>query len=57
MLLPKFDGALNDNKLDSWICIVKSYFKTQSNLKKAKNILVVEVHMEDLILTCWKTHT
>jgi hypothetical protein len=44
--MPKFDGALNDNKLDYWTHKTKAYFKNQSTLIEANKILIPKVHME-----------
>jgi hypothetical protein len=51
--MPKFDEALNYNKLNSWIHNIKAYFKTLLTLIEVNEILVDKVHMEEQDLTWW----
>jgi hypothetical protein len=54
----KFDVSLNGDKMNSWIHSFESYFnyETQSNLLETNTFFFIRVHMEDQVLTWWKTH-
>lgn len=47
LLMCKFDGALNGDKLDLLIYNIEAYFKAQYDLIEANKILFTEVCMGD----------
>jgi hypothetical protein len=53
--LPKFVGQTNGEVVDSWICILSTYFNTCPGLTEERKLQIAALQLEGLAQTCWDT--
>ena len=54
--LPKFIDQMNAETVDSWLCILSTYFNTSPQMEEANKLQITSLQLEGVAKTWWDTH-
>lgn len=54
--LAKFVDQMNGETVDSWLCILSTYFNTSPQMEEANKFQIASLQLEGITQTWWDTH-